>query len=97
SQQASDGEPAASAAGSGPLDPAAAAQEIEELKKKLTRLGSVNMDALQQLDDLTAAKKSLEEIINRINTDSRRLFSDTLTVIRSHFQELFRKLFGGGQ
>jgi chromosome segregation protein len=93
------------------FDPAATNAEIEELKTKLTRLGSVNMDALTeledlekrgealqtQLDDLTAAKKTLEEIINRINTDSRRLFSDTLSVIRSHFQELFRKLFGGGQ
>ncbi len=92
-------------------DPAAANAEIEELKTKLSRLGSVNMDALAeleelekrgnalqtQLDDLSAAKKALEEIINRINTDSRRLFGDTLTVIRAHFQELFRKLFGGGQ
>ncbi len=92
-------------------DPAAANAEIEELKTKLSRLGSVNMDALAeleelekrggalqtQLDDLTAAKRTLEEIINRINTDSRRLFGDTLIVIRSHFQELFRKLFGGGQ
>src|SRR5207248_5296889 len=36
-------------------------------------------------------------IIQRINTVSRRLFGETLTVIRSHFKELFRKLFGGGQ
>src|SRR5262249_47049570 len=47
-------------------------------------------------DDLTAAKRSLEEIINKINTDSRRLFSETFATIRTHFQELFRKLFGGG-
>lgn len=88
-----------------------AQEEMEELKRKLNRLGSVNMEALQelqelelragalqtQLDDLLAAKRSLEEIINRINTDSRKLFGDTLAVIRIHFQELFRKLFGGGQ
>ena len=88
-----------------------AEQEIEELKRKLSRLGSVNLDALQELqelelkastlqaqfDDLTAAKRSLEEIIGRINVDSRRLFTETLEAVRGHFQELFRKLFGGGQ
>jgi chromosome segregation protein len=93
-----------------PLDPVAASQEIEELRRKLGRLGSVNMEALQelnelegravslqtQLDDLSTAKKSLEEIIFKINADSKRLFIDTFTVVRTHFQELFRKLFGGG-
>ncbi len=91
-----------------PLEPT---QEIEELKKKLARLGSVNLDALTELqdleqrssalqvqyDDLSAAQKSLVHIITRINTDSRRLFAETFATIRTHFQELFRKLFGGGQ
>jgi chromosome segregation protein len=85
-------------------------EEMEELRRKLTRLGSVNLEAIQELselearasslqiqfDDLTAAQKALQEIIGRINTDSRRLFTDTFTTIRAHFQELFRKLFGGG-
>jgi chromosome segregation protein len=92
------------------LDPAAANDEITELRKKLNRLGSVNLDSLQELseletragtlqtqyDDLAAAKKSLEEIIARINADSRRLFTETFATIRTHFQELFRKLFAGG-
>jgi chromosome segregation protein len=92
------------------LDVAAANQEIEELRRKLSRLGSVNLDSLKELaelearaaslqtqfDDLTAAKRSLEEIIGKINQDSRRLFGETLAAIRTHFQELFRKLFGGG-
>ncbi|MEX0677456.1 MAG: AAA family ATPase, partial [Pirellulales bacterium] len=43
-----------------------------------------------------SAKASLESIIAKINADSRRLFSDTLEVVREHFQSLFRKLFGGG-
>ncbi|MCC6418454.1 MAG: chromosome segregation protein SMC [Gemmataceae bacterium] len=85
-------------------------EEIAELRRKLSRLGSVNLDSLQELseletrstslqaqyDDLTAAKRSLEEIIDKINQDSRRLFTDTFATIRTHFQELFRKLFGGG-
>ena len=36
-------------------------------------------------------------MIDAINADSRKLFTDTLTTVRGHFQELFRKLFGGGQ
>ena len=92
------------------LTPEAAEEEIAELRRKLSRLGGVNMDAIRELndleirsgslrmqcDDLTAAQNSLQEIIGRINTDSRRLFLETFTVVRTHFQELFRKLFGGG-
>ncbi|MBI3462728.1 MAG: AAA family ATPase, partial [Planctomycetes bacterium] len=86
-------------------------QEIEDLRRKVHHMGSVNLDALEELDqlearhgslaaqyqDLSNAKGSLEQIINKINADSRRLFSDTLEVVRGHFQTLFRKLFGGGQ
>jgi chromosome segregation protein len=93
-----------------PLDVAAANEEIAELRRKLSRLGSVNLDSLQELteletragtlktqfDDLTAAQRSLQQIIAKINQDSRRLFTDTFAAIRTHFQELFRKLFGGG-
>ena len=50
-----------------------------------------------QFDDLTAAQKSLQEIIDRINHDSRQLFTETFALIRTNFQDLFRKLFGGGQ
>jgi chromosome segregation protein len=49
-----------------------------------------------QFNDLSAAKKALEEIIQTINQDSRRLFAESFGTIRAHFQELFRKLFGGG-
>jgi chromosome segregation protein len=92
------------------LDPAAVNEEIAELRRKLSRLGSVNLDSLQELSeletraatlqaqfaDLIGAKRALEEIIGRINQDSRRLFTETFTAVRTHFQELFRKLFGGG-
>ncbi|MFO0929308.1 MAG: chromosome segregation protein SMC [Gemmataceae bacterium] len=84
--------------------------EIAELRRKLSKLGSVNLEAIDELqelerrvsglqvqfDDLTASQRTLQEIIGRINTDSRRLFGETFEMIRTHFQELFRKLFGGG-
>src|SRR5207244_7964619 len=37
------------------------------------------------------------DVIDTINADSRKLFLQTLTAVRGYFQELFRKLFGGGQ
>jgi chromosome segregation protein len=85
-------------------------EEIDELKAKIAKLGSVNLEAVDELaeleqrendlrtqhDDLTSSQAKLIEIINQINVDSRRLFVETLTTVRGHFQELFRKLFGGG-
>jgi chromosome segregation protein len=85
--------------------------EIADLRRKLTNLGGVNLDALQeatelearyehlhsQFQDLSKAKHSLEQIIHKINADSRRLFQETLEQVKEHFQSLFRKLFGGGR
>ncbi|MEM9367342.1 MAG: chromosome segregation protein SMC [Planctomycetota bacterium] len=85
--------------------------EITKLRSQVQNVGSINMEALDELNelqdrydelhgqyqDLTAAKDSLQRIIVRINTDSRRLFLDTLEAIRQNFQKLYRKSFGGGQ
>jgi chromosome segregation protein len=110
SQPEKESENGAIGAPRSPLDVVVVNEEIAELRRKLARLGSVNLDSLQELteletraanlqthhSDLTKAKRSLEEIINAINQDSRQLFTETLVAIRTHFQELFRKLFGGG-
>jgi chromosome segregation protein len=91
-------------------DPEQIAAEINTLKEKIRKLGNVSLESLQELqevearakdlqaqhDDLTSAQGSLMEIIAKINADSRRLFGETYEQIRTHFQELFRKLFGGG-
>jgi chromosome segregation protein len=91
--------------------PDEAQAEIDDLRRKLSRLGAVNLDSLQELaeleqrdcalraqfGDLTAAQNSLRDIIDRINRDSRQLFTETFALIRTNFQHLFRKLFGGGQ
>jgi len=88
-----------------------AQQEIDELRRKINQLGNVNLEALDELEqlesrhttlssqykDLTAAKGALEKIIEKINTDSRKLFADTLQTVKEHFQTLFRDLFGGGR
>lgn len=85
-------------------------QEIHQLRRRINSIGAVNLDSLAELEDLetryhhldsqyqdlVAAKDGLENIIQRINADSRRIFAETLEVIRTNFQELYRKTFGGG-
>ena len=85
--------------------------EISDLRRKIGAIGSVNMDALLELEDLeqrylkmdeqyqdlVSAKRTLENIIQRINSDSRRLFVETLEAIRGNFKTLFRQTFGGGK
>ncbi|MFN0052824.1 MAG: chromosome segregation protein SMC [Planctomycetales bacterium] len=86
-------------------------EHINRLRCKIKQLGQVNTDSLQELDeletryarlsgqlqDLVEARDTLDEIIRRINTESKRLFLETFTQVRQNFQELFRKLFGGGE
>ncbi len=86
-------------------------EEIASLRRKISNIGAVNMEALEELDglemryaslsgqyqDLAQAKASLERIIQKINADSRRLFLETLEAIRTNFQSIYRKAFGGGK
>lgn len=94
----------------GDRTPEQAQAEIDDLRGKLHRLGSVNLESLDELaqceqkhnqlktqfDDLTQARKSLEDSIHKINADSKRLFVETFANVKTHFQDLFRRLFGGG-
>jgi len=85
--------------------------EIKELRGKIERLGNVNLDAITeqeelegrreflagQLADIEQSRRKLDELIRRINRESRELFEQTFAAVREHFQTLFRKLFGGGK
>jgi chromosome segregation protein len=87
-----------------------AEEEAGRLRQDIASVGAVNMEALHELDqeqqrydelngqytDLKNAKEGLEKIIQRIDQDSRRLFQETLEAIRTNFQMLYRKSFGGG-
>lgn len=85
-------------------------KEIDDIKSKLQRLGSVNLEAIETLEDLEtrhmtlsnqyndliSAKRNIEKIIEKINVDSQRLFEETFEGVKLHFRDLFQHLFGGG-
>jgi len=85
--------------------------EITELRSKIERLGNVNVDAIDeqealenrhdflstQVQDLNSSRGQLQQLINRLNKKSREKFQQTFEEIRGHFQDIFRKLFGGGK
>lgn len=86
-------------------------EEIAELRGKIERLGNVNVDAIaeqedlekrneflsSQVGDLNKSKAQLQQLISRLNKKSREKFRETFEEIRVHFQQIFRKLFGGGK
>ncbi len=85
--------------------------EMNELRGKIKRLGNVNLDAITEQDELEArseylttqladiesARKQLEELIRKLNDESRERFAKTFAAVRENFQTIFRKLFGGGK
>jgi len=86
-------------------------EEIYALRGKIERLGNVNLDAIseqegleqrsefltRQVEDLNKSKSQLQQLIGRLNKTSREKFLQTFEDIRMHFQQIFRKLFGGGK
>lgn len=85
--------------------------EIEELRRKITRLGNVNLDAITELEelsprydgmlaqrqDLLDSIGQLEGLIAELDEESKKRFVAAFEQIRAQFGELFRKLFGGGK
>lgn len=94
-----------------PTDWDAIEQQVTELQARLDAMGPVNLDAIQeydeleerhqfltqQYDDLVKAKEQLLQVIAKINTTTRRLFTETFEKIRVNFQQTFTELFGGGR
>ncbi len=86
-------------------------REVQRLRKKIKKLGAVDPESLQgldeieyrykhlstQLQDLRHAQATLEDIIRKLNSESRRIFLESFIIIREQFQHLYRQLFGGGE
>jgi chromosome segregation protein len=67
-----------------------AVQEFEEARERLDYLSG-------QMNDLEEARESLRQAIEEINLTAARRFAETFIEVRKNFQELFRRLFGGGE
>ncbi len=81
---------------------------VTDIKRRLDAMGPVNLDAIEEFeeleerynflknqhDDLVTSKAELLEVIERINTETRRLFSETFAQVRINFREMFKELFG---
>ena len=84
---------------------------ITSLKKKIDRLGPVNMMAIEQFDELesrhtflTTQRKDLldsiattGEAIRKIDKTTRERFTEAFHSINTHFESTFTTLFGGGR
>jgi chromosome segregation protein len=89
----------------------AIAEQVAALQKRLDEMGPVNLVAIEeyeeteqrfnflntQHDDLVKAKAELLEIINRINGQTREMFTQTFEKIRDNFRAMFTEVFGGGK
>lgn len=84
---------------------------IREIEVKIERIGPVNMCAIDELAELEArseflrseqqdieeAANNLLEVIDRLNNECTKRFTETFEAVRDNFQEMFRYLFGGGR
>ena len=84
---------------------------IADLKKKIERLGPVNMMAIEQFDELetrhtflTTQRKDLldsiaqtGEAIRKIDKTTRERFEEAFHSINTNFETTFATLFGGGR
>lgn len=84
--------------------------EILILKSKIASLGTVNLSAIVEYDevcekyefmfsqelDLQKAKEELMEVINEMTIQMQELFKENFKVLNENFGETFRELFKGG-
>ena len=85
-------------------------KEITSLKRKISALGNVNVDAIEeyktvseryeflttQRDDLLKAQKDLLGIISDMTKVMKKEFSEKFKDIAKYFKQTFVELFGGG-
>ncbi len=86
-------------------------KRIGQLKNQIKELGSVNVSAIEELentqnryqfmseqrDDMEEAKRKLQRIITEVDHLMKEQFTVKFKLIRENFQDVFRELFGGGK
>jgi chromosome segregation protein len=93
------------------IDPDEARTKVKLIKLAIEELGSVNIGAIEEYErvserfeflseqqkDLLTAKQTLHDVISEMDEEMTKRFHESYVQIRSHFQTVFRDLFGGGQ
>ena len=92
-------------------DAAALEKRRGEQQKAIDKLGTVNLAAIEEFDevserkahlddqagDLEEALTTLENAIHRIDAETRNRFRETFEAVDANFRKLFPRLFGGGR
>jgi chromosome segregation protein len=85
-------------------------ESLEEARRKIERLGPINLAAIDQFSeqserkkyldaqdlDLTTALDTLEQAIRKIDRETRSRFQETFENINQGLKRIFPRLFGGG-
>lgn len=85
--------------------------ELEKIQQQIQRLGDLNLAApvaldevnerhlelAHQMQDLQETIDQLQQAIKNIDQETRTLFMATFEQVNTHLQELFPKVFGGGE
>jgi chromosome segregation protein len=85
--------------------------QLEQIERRIQRLGAINLAAIEEfaqlserkqyLDaqnaDLIEALTTLENAIRKIDRETRARFKETFEQVNAGLQDLFPRLFGGGQ
>ncbi len=86
-------------------------QELAKIAARIERLGAINLAAIEeyqtqserkryldaQNEDLESALNTLENAIRKIDKETRHRFKMTFDKVNGGLQELFPRVFGGGQ
>ena len=86
-------------------------KQIGELKKQISKLGPVNINAIEeyksvcdryeylttQTNDALKAEADLVSIINDLSKEMVTRFNDAFSIINKNFSQIFSELFGGGR
>ncbi|MCM1326085.1 MAG: chromosome segregation protein SMC [Bacteroidales bacterium] len=92
-------------------DLSAMKSEISSLREQIKKLGDVNVNAIEdyknlmerytfmktQHEDLVEAEKTLEGIIEELDSAMRKQFAEKFEEINKEFDKVFKELFGGGK
>ena len=85
-------------------------QQLARLDAQIQRLGAINLAAIEEYEqqserkryldaqnaDLEEALQTLEQVIRKIDKETRNRFKETFDKVNGGLQHLFPKVFGGG-